>query len=100
MKIIWSRAAGRCFAKLDVGYQRKIMQRIHDIGDRYAPRPDVKKLTTPEDHYRLRVGDYRVIFTVEEEPLNICYIVAVKRRTSTTYLHEERAHYECSVHKG
>ena len=34
MKIIWSRAAGRRLAKIDVGYQRKIMQRIHDIGDR------------------------------------------------------------------
>ena len=93
MKIVWSRSAKRDLAKIDKRYQTRIEEKIAAINDRNAPRPDIKKLDMGEDFYRLRTGDYRVIFILQGESRDVCYIVAVKRRTSTTYLHEENPLY-------
>lgn len=49
-----------------------------------APRGlQVKKLKG-RDYYRLRAGDWRVIFAVSD-PQQLVTVVAVERRTSTTY---------------
>lgn len=97
MEIIWSRTAKKQLLNIDWRYREKIKQKLYDIGDASAPPPDLKKLSRPENHYRLRVGDYRIIFTRQEER-HCCYIVAVKRRTTTTYLHEESMHYDRTVY--
>jgi mRNA-degrading endonuclease RelE of RelBE toxin-antitoxin system len=65
-------------------------EKLRTMDDKNAPAPDIKKLKQSEDHYRLRVGDYRIIFTQFEGVPESCYVVAIKRRTSTTYLHEEQ----------
>lgn len=59
--------------------------------------PDPKKISATENHFRLRVGDYRILITLRDNPNTHCYVLAVKRRTSTTYLHEEKATYGCSA---
>lgn len=59
----------------------------------------ISKIVLSENHYRLRLGDYRVIYTFGDPPGDTCYVVAVKRRT-TTYLHEEHTEYDYSVHQG
>ncbi|MBA7846041.1 type II toxin-antitoxin system RelE/ParE family toxin [Klebsiella sp. RHBSTW-00484] len=94
--IIWSKVAKKELANIDYRYQERIKSRLADLGDRSGPRPDVRKLTIPVNHYRLRVGDYRVIFTRQGLTLRGLFIVSVKRRTSTTYLHEENMPYGCS----
>ena len=43
----------------------------------------VKKLSGRE-YYRLRVGDWRVIFAISD-PRKLVTVVAVERRTTTTY---------------
>ena len=98
MIIIWLRNAKREFSKIDIRYQHRIEEKLAQLDDKNAPRPDIKKLSVPEDHYRLRVGDYLIIFTAQEGVHDTCFIVSVKRRTSTTYLHEERAPYGRSVY--
>jgi hypothetical protein len=40
------------------------------------------------------------LITLRDDPDNDCYVLAVKRRTSTTYLHEEKAPYGCSANQG
>lgn len=100
MNFVWSRRARKELLKIDRDYRQTIIDKLFAIGDAWAPPPDLKKLSNPKDHYRLRVGDYRVIFFMtEEEDEDTCCIVTVKRRTSTTYLHEERATYAYTVHK-
>jgi len=74
MKIVWSKAAQRA-----------------------CPQPDIRKITAAGDHFRLRVGDYRVIFALRGTPDKHCYVIAVKRRTTTTYSHEENMPYGCST---
>lgn len=46
---------------------------------------DVKKLTDGDGQYRLRVGNYRVLFAFSGNPPVEIEILRVLRRTSTTY---------------
>lgn len=98
MIIIWSRNARKRLVTIDKRYRQRIVAKLSLLDDKSASNLDVKKLSRSGDFYRLRVGEYRVIFTRHEEISDACYVVAVERRTSTTYLHEERAPYGCSVY--
>ncbi|HDR2754959.1 TPA: type II toxin-antitoxin system RelE/ParE family toxin [Enterobacter asburiae] len=97
MKIVWSNSAKKAFSRIDERYQRRIEVKLSELDDRSAPRPDIKKISATENHFRLRVGDYRVLITLRDDPDNDCYVLAVKRRTTTTYLHEEKTPYGCSA---
>jgi mRNA-degrading endonuclease RelE of RelBE toxin-antitoxin system len=90
MKIVWSKMQRKVFQNR-WRYQRRIKVKLAELDDRSAPRPDIKKISATENHFRLRVGDYRIMITLRDDPDNHCYVLAVKRRTSTTYLHEEKA---------
>jgi len=58
-----------------------ILRALTPLGDD-PRRPDanVKKLTGYEDRYRLRIGDYRVIYDVIDEQLVILLIGVGHRR--------------------
>jgi mRNA interferase RelE/StbE len=58
-----------------------ILQALTPLGDD-PRRPDanVKKLTGYEDRYRLRVGDYRVIYDVTDKELVILVVGVGHRR--------------------
>ena len=54
--------------------QRRVIKAVEALAD--APRPSgCKKLQGSEDTYRIRVGDYRVIYSVDDSIL----IVAIER---------------------
>jgi mRNA-degrading endonuclease RelE of RelBE toxin-antitoxin system len=96
MKIVWSRCKERVFQnRWPISAKHQV--KLAELDDRSAPRPDIKKISATENHFRLRVGDYRILITLRDDPDNHCYVLAVKRRTSTTYLHEENAPYGCSA---
>ncbi|EMX8931216.1 type II toxin-antitoxin system RelE/ParE family toxin [Enterobacter asburiae] len=97
MKIVWSKVAKKSLSRIDSRYRQRIETKLAELDDRSASRPDIIKISVLENHYRLRVGDYRILITLRDDPDNDCYVVDVKRRTSTTYLHEERALYGCSA---
>jgi len=97
MKIVWSKTAEKQLAKIDPRYRKRIELRLAGLDDNASPVADIKKLSSPENHHRLRVGDYRVIYTLENQQSDTCYVVSVKRRTTTTYLHEEHMEYDCSI---
>ncbi|HCB1499259.1 TPA: type II toxin-antitoxin system RelE/ParE family toxin [Klebsiella michiganensis] len=99
MIVFWSKSTEKQLTVIDSRYQERIKERLRTMDDKNAPAPDIKKLkpSGPEDHYRLRVGDYRIIFTQFEGISASCYVVAIKRRTSTTYLHEEATPYGCAT---
>lgn len=97
MEIIWSRNTKKQLLNIDRRYQERIKQKRYDIGDIMVPPPDLKKLSGPENHYRLRVGDYCIILT-HIEGSNRCIVIAVTCRTSTTYLHEGPVHYDSTVY--
>ncbi|WP_347115511.1 type II toxin-antitoxin system RelE/ParE family toxin [Leclercia sp. S52] len=96
MKIFWSQAAKKALAKIDSRYRQRIEAKLAQLNDRSAPRPDIKKISGSENRFRLRVGDYRIFITLQDNHHHECYVLAIKRRTTTTYLHEEDMPYGCS----
>jgi mRNA interferase RelE/StbE len=65
-RIELSPAAVRQLKKLDRSVLTQIAARIDSLADR--PRPHVwEKLTGYDDLYRLRVGDYRIVYAVEDD---------------------------------
>ena len=45
------------------------------------PRPSGAEKLTEQDRYRIRQGDYRVVYSIEDESLRVC-VVKVGRRSS------------------
>lgn len=61
-------SAAESFRKLPKSAQRRITARLEAL--RENPRPQgVEKLKGKKDLYRLRVGDYRVVYQVQDEIL-------------------------------
>jgi mRNA interferase RelE/StbE len=71
-------AAGRQIRKLGRTAQERVLARIEKLEE--DPRPhDASKLQTPEELYRIRVSDYRIVYQVEDDRL-IVLIVRVGNR--------------------
>jgi mRNA interferase RelE/StbE len=56
--------------------QRSVLARIEETSDNL--KGDIKRLTSLTPEYRLRVGDYRVLFEIEKETI-IVYRVRHRR---------------------
>lgn len=54
------------------------------LGLEQQPRGQQVKKLEGRDYYRLRVGDWRVIFAISD-PRKLVTVIAIERRTSTTY---------------
>ncbi len=81
VRIKWHKRAKKQLRRIgDISIQNKIYTAVDSL--RFFPNcSNVKKLTDRED-YRLRVGNYRVLFTVD---LQIISIEEVKKRDDRTY---------------
>ncbi len=53
--------------------QRRILKHIEDLADDPRP-PGVKKLSGAEDLYRIRIGDYRVIYQIRDKVLLVVVV--------------------------
>lgn len=61
-------AAERQIRKLSGPVQKKILNQLDKL--QFNPRPkSIKKLSGVENIYRVRVGDYRVIYSIEDKIL-------------------------------
>lgn len=60
--IIYTKKAGKSISSLDV----RVKNRVND-GIEKIPFGDIKKLQSYSNLYRLRIGDYRVIYQMEHE---------------------------------
>jgi mRNA interferase RelE/StbE len=53
--------------------QKRIVKRLHTLKDN--PRPQgVKKLAGEEDLYRIREGDYRIVYTIQDKKLIVLVV--------------------------
>lgn len=69
-QILWKKSAVKELQKLPPDIARSIFSIISGLSD--EPRPhNTKKLISLDNHYRMRVGDYRVVYRVEDEILVI-----------------------------
>lgn len=71
-------SAQRQFKKLPQGLQDKILPKLFEL--EAHPRPfGIKKLAN-SDFYRIRVGDYRIIYSVNDSRKNIKILDIAHRR--------------------
>ncbi|MCW0345931.1 hypothetical protein NB703_004024 [Pantoea ananatis] len=85
VKVIWSKRASKHLLKIDRRYQNTIYQKVGELVAFPLVALDIKKLQASDNQYRLRVGDYRVLFElIYGEPV-VLEIKEVARRTSSTY---------------
>ena len=84
MKVIWQPKALKQLTKIG---DRKIQERILDATRGLAAFPDgpnMKRLVIHEYGYRLRAGNWRVLFNAFKE-VNIVSIEEVRKRNEHTY---------------
>jgi mRNA interferase RelE/StbE len=59
--------------------QKRIDATIHALANNPRP-PGVTKLQGAEDRYRIRVGDYRVIYSIVDAALLVLVLEVLNRR--------------------
>ena len=74
-KIVWDEKAYDSLNKLESSVSRRILKKVDELSENPFSK-DIKKLKGSDD-FRLRVGDYRVIFSIEQ---NIIQILKVGHR--------------------
>ena len=57
-------------SKLHKGEVAKILSKIEEL-EKYPHIPNLKKLTNFDPPYRLRVGNYRVLFNIEDSTITV-----------------------------
>ena len=77
-----SRSVRKELDGLDDETYLRIVAAIHRL--RENPRPPSMKKLTGQEVYRIRLGDYRVLYTVDDRAKEV-RIEAVRRRDERTY---------------
>lgn len=76
--ITFARSARKELESLSNSLIKRIFSRIESLAD--SPRPTgCKKLKGSEELWRIRVGDYRVVYSVDDK-LRIVDVIAVRHR--------------------
>jgi mRNA interferase RelE/StbE len=71
--------ADRQRRKLPVDVQKRIVRALEQLETDPRP-PGVRKLQGEDNLWRLRVGDYRVIYTIEDDRLLVLVVRVANRR--------------------
>lgn len=84
MNVIWQAKAVKQLKKIgNRTIQERILEGTRKLAD-FPAMPNIKKLVNHEYGYRLRVGNWRILFNVYEE-ISIVSIEEVKKRNGKTY---------------
>lgn len=72
-------SADKALSKLPVAVQRRIVAAVDALAD--DPRPaGAVKLTGEDELYRVRVGDYRIVYQVQDRALLVLVVRVGHRR--------------------
>ncbi|MFJ5399445.1 type II toxin-antitoxin system RelE/ParE family toxin [Pectobacterium sp. CHL-2024] len=85
IKVSWSKRALKQLGTIDTRYRKRIKEKVGELSTFPDVNLDLKKLESSGKQYRLRAGDYRIIFELINDVPQVCEILEVKRRTTTTY---------------
>ena len=79
-RIQFVRSAAKAYSRLDVVLQRRVDRELHRLGE--TPRhAGVIHLQSADELYRVRIGDLRLLFSVEDQIL-LVLIVKIGHRWS------------------
>ncbi len=76
-KIFLEKTAKRQIKKLDKEIMRRILESLRELEKGFSARLDIKKLKGYDNHYRIRVGNYRIMFVIESGTVYI-YDVSIR----------------------
>ncbi len=82
-EVEFTNAAAKALRKLSKSIQPKLLRGIRDTIDALAldPRPPgVEKLESTENLWRVRAGDYRIVYTIEDDVLTVLVVMIRHRR--------------------
>jgi len=71
------KSAAKEIEKLPKSVLKRVIEKIAALA--YEPRPSGCKKLSSDEKYRIRVGTYRILYTIEDEIVRI-YIVKVGHR--------------------
>jgi len=83
-QVFYSNRAAKSFKKIPKNYQIKIKEKIAQLSKNPYIPGTVKLVSYPTAQLRHRVGDYRVLFSLDEKQ-KMLIVVDIRRRTTTTY---------------
>ena len=78
-QIIWSESAANELKKLDRTLSKRIFNKVSQLGENPYHFDVIKMVGDP--YFRLRVGDYRVIFDIRNDLLRILIIKVGHRKS-------------------
>jgi mRNA interferase RelE/StbE len=73
------RSADKELGQLDARVRARLLRTIAALADDPRP-PGVKRLAGAEDLWRVRVGDYRVVYEIREDEVLILVVRVAHRR--------------------
>ena len=76
-KIEIKKSATKEIAKLPKNILKRILNKIQSLSSN--PRPNGCKKLTADEKYRVRVGNHRILYSIEDEKL-VIYVVKVGHR--------------------
>ena len=76
-KIEIKKSATKEIARLPKNILKRVLNKIQSLSN--DPRPNGCKKLTADEKYRVRVGDYRILYSIEDEKL-VVYVVKVGHR--------------------
>jgi mRNA interferase RelE/StbE len=78
-KVVWRSFALKELKKIDQASQRRLIAAAKILSDNPFP-PNSKKVVGPHEIQRIRVGDYRLLYKVEEVELIVLVVKVGHRR--------------------
>lgn len=78
-QVEFSRGASKQFRKLPPSIQERVQAKIDELA--VEPRPNqVKKLQGDDSLYRIRVGNYRIVYEIKDDVL-LVIVIRIKHRS-------------------
>jgi mRNA interferase RelE/StbE len=78
-KVEFSKSATKQFRKLSPDIKKRVQAKINELA--IEPRPNrVKKLQSDDRYYRIRIGDFRVVYEIKDDVL-LVIVIRIKHRS-------------------
>ncbi|MDI6655311.1 MAG: type II toxin-antitoxin system RelE/ParE family toxin [Candidatus Hydrothermarchaeota archaeon] len=70
-KVLIEKKALRFLNNLEAEHRERVKAAMLKLNDPFLNRLDIKKLKGHKNKFRLRVGDYRILFEIEKDTVRI-----------------------------
>lgn len=80
----FTKQAAKSFKKIPKEFQSRVKEVILKLEQNPLSSGTIKLMNYPVAEYRKRVGDYRILFDLDDDQ-KILIVADIRRRTSTTY---------------